>query len=70
MLNWIKEIAVRDFATNDIDTDDFHMGFECVLPPEIQELLTGQNKSGRRNNSKNAGETEILILDEHELALG
>lgn len=69
MLNWIKEIAVRDFATNDIDTEDFHMGFECVLPPEIQELLAGQHKASRRSNSKKACEKGTLILDEHELAL-
>ncbi|MDD2739293.1 MAG: hypothetical protein PHR94_10180 [Methylomonas lenta] len=70
MFNWIKKIAIYDFSLDEIDHEDFQLGFECVLPAEIQELLTGQNKSGRRINSKNAGEKEKLILDEHELALG
>jgi hypothetical protein len=70
LFNWIKKLAINDFSLNEIDQEDFQLGFECVLSPEIQAILTGQNKSGRRSNGKNAGGKEKLTLDEHELALG
>lgn len=70
MLTWIKEIALRDVVANEIDNEDFHMGLECVLSPEIQEFLALQNKMSRRINTKNTHEKRKLVLDEHELALG
>lgn len=67
MFNWLKEMADIDFNTQPVDTEDFLMGFDYVLSPEIQEILAGQNKTSRRiKNTDNEGK---LILDEHELAL-
>ena len=70
MFNWINEIAKRNFWATKIDTEDFHMGFECVLPLELQQLSAEHLKTSQKCNTQNIYQVVPLILDEHELALG
>lgn len=66
MLNRIREMLSRDSIAHKIDSEEFSMGSEHVLPAEMIQLLSG--KSRQTHASMNQGKTR-LVLDEHELAL-
>lgn len=68
MLNVIKSYF---FVPNiEIDSEDFHLGFELALPKEMQELLLGKRKSAPKFMPKSHYVYQDRPLDEHELAIG
>jgi hypothetical protein len=56
----------RGSIANKIDSEEFPMDSEHVLPAEMLQLLSG--KSRATNAGMNQGKAG-LILDEHEMAL-
>jgi hypothetical protein len=70
MLNWVKEIATNRLPGNELDGDDFHLGFDVVIPSEIQDLLLGKKGLHSTDAISNHLKKSQFRLDEHELAMG
>ena len=70
MLNWVKEIATNRLPGNELDGDDFHLGFDVVIPSEIQDLLLGKKGLHSTVAVSNHLKRSQFRLDEHELAMG
>jgi hypothetical protein len=70
MLNWMKEIATNCLPDNDLDGDDFHLGFDVVIPSEMQDLLLSKKGLHSTVAVSNHLKKSQFRLDEHELAMG
>ncbi len=70
MLNWMKEITANCLVGNELDGDDFHLGFDVGLPAEVRDLLLAKKLVHSTTVSSNHFKNPEFILDEHELAMG
>ena len=70
MLNWMKEIATSCLPGNELEGDDFHLGFDVVIPSEMQDLLLGKKGLHSTVAVSNQLKKSQFSLDEHELAMG
>jgi len=70
MLNWMKEIAENYLLGNELDGEDFHLGFDAGLPTEVRDLLLGKNVIHSINAVTSDFKNSEFMLDEHELAIG
>lgn len=70
MLNWMKEIVTNCLVGNELDVDDFHLGFDAGLPAEVRELLLTKKVIHSVTAASSQFKNAEFILDEHELAMG
>jgi|APLak6261660231_1056022.scaffolds.fasta_scaffold12378_1 hypothetical protein len=70
MLNWIAENTPFVLTDNEKDCEDWPLGFDFSLSPEMSILLSGKPKADHDTGLNQYLEKTTLMLDEHELALG
>lgn len=70
MLNWISKKNPLGLTANEMDCDEWHLGVDFFLSPEMTTLLYGTPKADHMTGLNQYPEQTKLILDEHELALG
>ena len=70
MLNWMKEIVTDCFLSNELDGDDFHLGFDVGLPVELRDLIPGKKVIQSATEPSIDADQSEFNLDEHELAMG
>jgi hypothetical protein len=67
LLSWIREKS--ELNAEVIDCDQFYIGFDCALSPEMIHMLSRQSEKNLDIKVKDDSDKIKLILDEHELAL-
>lgn len=70
MRNWMKGIASNCISGHELEGDDFHLGFDVVIPLEMQELLSGKNLIHSTVAASSYLKKSQFRLDEYELAMG
>ncbi|MGZ4960613.1 MAG: hypothetical protein ACXV7J_15315 [Methylomonas sp.] len=70
MLNWISEKKPVALTTNEMDYEEWHLGFDYFLSPEMTSLLFGKPKVDQVIAPSQYSVKTRLMLDEHEQALG
>ncbi len=70
MLNWISEKYLFGLTANEVDCEEWHLGFDFFLSPEMTVLLSGKPKADQVTGLDQCPEKRKLMLDEHESALG
>lgn len=70
MLNWIAEKKPFGLTANEMDYEEWPLGVDFSLSPEMSVLLSEKPKADQIIPLNQYLEKTILMLDEHELALG